>query len=278
MQSSGKPAILLFPMFAEPLDETLTMRLRCAILAGALVLTSPAAMAQRTGGDEFKGHGAAHCIAAGEFLSRERGADSRIHDDVLAWRQVLHVVEGTDAERRAAVDSARAGMARVEEFQATVALTAARTVWSGACAEREMQVRYIAVHGSEDRARDNLADEPGGALGEGAAQRLNTSASCLVGAELFSQRRPSRQLQAAFRQASPPTPDADVLGAIEERSRREIDAAPGSAIGRELVVDYLRYLYRTAAGGRDPQRFVDRISENFASSCQASAEGSQPAS
>jgi hypothetical protein len=251
------------------------MKLRFAIVPGALFLYAPAAFAQRAAGDGFKGHGAAVCVAAGELLAAQPGADAGIRDAVLAWRQVLHVMDATEDRRRAAVDSARASLA--SERQTGPATIAAQAYWSAACAERAVQVRYIAVHGSEDRARNNLAEEPGTELGNEATQRLKVSATCLVAAELFSRPNPSRTLRAAFQGVSPRHPDAAVLQAIRERSRREIDGSPGSAAGKALVVDYLRYLYDGASSGRDPQGFVDRASQLLQDRCQPGSGSREPA-
>ena len=253
------------------------MKLRFAIPAGALFLYVPAAFAQQAAGDGFKGHGAALCVAAGELLAAQPGADAGIRDGVLAWRQVLHVMDATEDRRRAALDSARASLAGTNAGGTRPGTIAAQAYWSTACADRAMQVRYIAVHGSEDRARDNLAEEPGTALGDEARERLKGSASCLVAAELFSRPNPSRTLRAAFQGASPRHPDAGVLQAIRERSRREIDGSPGSAAGKALVVDYLRYLYDGASSGRDPQSFVDRASQLLQERCQPGAGSREPA-
>jgi hypothetical protein len=250
------------------------MKLRFAILAGAPFLYVPTAFAQPAAGDGFKGHGAAVCVAAGELLAAQPGADAGIRDGVSAWRQVLHVMDATEDRRRAALDSARASLAGTNERR--TGLIAAQAYWSTVCAERDMQVRYIAVHGSEDRARNNLAEEPGTALGDEARERLKVSAVCLVAAELFSRPNPSRTLRAAFQGVSPRHPDAGVLQAIRERSRREIDGSPGSAAGKALVVDYLRYLYDGASSARDPQSFVNRTSQLLQDRCQPGV-GSEPA-
>ena len=246
------------------------MNLRCAIAAGALFLLAPPAFAQQAGGDGFKGQGAAGCIAAGELLAGQPGADARIRDTVLVWRQILHVMEGTENQRRAALERARASFAP-PSGRPEVAKIAAEAMWSTACAQRDVQVRYAAVHGSADRLRLHLAEEPGTELGAEAVLRLNVSASCLVAAELFSQPRPSGQMRAALRDATPRPPDAGVLREIQERSRREVDAAPGSAAGKALVVDYLRYLY----SGEKSQSFIDRTSQVLQDRCR-SAAGSAP--
>jgi hypothetical protein len=243
------------------------MKLRCVILAGALSLLAPAAFAQQAAGDGFKGQGAALCIAAGELLAAQPGADAGIQEGVLGWRQVLHIVEGTEDRREAALDSARASLASSDNAGPGRAANTARAFWSAGCATREMQLGYIDVHGSEVRVRTNLADEPGAELGTEAANRLNMSASCLVAAELFSQRRPSRAFQAALRSANPRHPDAGALRAIQAQARQEIDAAPGSAVGKGLLVDYLRYLFGSASTGLNPQPFVNLMSQRLRDRC-----------
>lgn len=241
------------------------MNIPGALFVGALLLAAPAAYAQATG-DDFKGEGAALCIAAGELLAAQPGADSSLAGQVLAWRQVLHVVEGTEDQRQAAVASAREAMAG---NGGTRAANIAQAAWSAACATREAQIRYIVVHGSEIRTRDNLADEPGAPLDAETVQRLKVNASCIVAADLFLQPRPSRTLRTAFRDADPPLPGPDGLRAIRERARREVDGAPGSAVGRELVVDYLRYLYEGISEGREPQSFINRTSQLLRDHCAA---------
>jgi hypothetical protein len=267
----------LVKTFLRPHVSGSRMELRFAILAGALFLHAPTAFAQPAAGDGFRGQGAAVCIAAGEILAAQPGADAGIRDGVSAWRQVLHVMDATEDRRKAALDSARASLARTDERGTGMATTAARVFWTTACAERDMLVRYIAVHGSEERARDNLAEEPGTEMAAEAMQRLKVSATCLVAAELFAQPGPSRTLRAALQGASPRLPDAGVLQAIRERSRQEIDGAPGSAAGKALVVDYLRYLYNGASGGRDPQPFVNRTSQLLQDRCQPGTGSRQPA-
>lgn len=247
------------------------MNLRYAMAAGALFLLAPPVFAQQAGGDGFKGQGAAGCVAAGELLAGEPGANARMRDTVLVWRQILHVMEGTEEQRRAALERSRASFAQPSGGRPGLAKAAAEAIWSTMCAQRDMQVQYAAVLGSEDRLRLHLAEEPGTELGAEAVSRLNVSASCLVAAELFSQRRPSGRLRAALREATPRPPDAGVLREIQERSRREVDAAPGSAAGKALVVDYLRYLY----SGEKSQSFINSTSQVLQDRCR-SAAGSAP--
>lgn len=249
-----------------PAARPLATHLPCVMLIGALLTAAPAASAQSTARDGFKGHGAALCIAAGELLAAQPGADAGIRDAVLAWRQILHVMAGTDDERQAAVDSARASLA--DGAAAGQGMMAARALWPSACETRDMQVRYISVHGDEDRVRLRLAEEPGTALEPGTVQRLNVSASCLVGAEVLSRSRPSRPLRDAYRAAGPRIPDAVALQAIRDRSRHEIQAAPGSTVGKELAVDYLRHVYNVAASGGAPQPFVNFVSQVLHERCR----------
>lgn len=236
------------------------------VLVGALMLAAPAASAQSAA--SFKGTSAALCIAAGERLG---DADTRVRDGVLAWRQILHVMAGTDAQRQTALDSARASLAPGGEGRAERSAMAARAFWDTACASRDMQVRTLAVHASEDRVRLNLADEPGAEVGAEAAGRLNVAASCLVAAELFGRPRPSRALRAAMGAATPRVPEADVLRAIQAHARQQVDAAPGSAAGKELVVDYLRYLYDTSSGGAAPRGFVNMANQVLRDRCGPAA-------
>lgn len=229
-------------------------------VACALLLLAPMADAQ-TAPAEFKGQGAALCIAAGELLAQQPKADASIPEGVLAWRQVLHVMEATDEQREAAIESARVSLGSKPAI-------GAKSVWATACASRAMQVQYIAVHGSQDRTRDKLAEEPGTPMSVEAADSLNASALCFVAADLFLQPPASPALRAAFRNASPPAPDAAALRAIQQRSRAEIESAAGSAIGKTLTVEYLRSLYSTALRGSAPQRIVNRVSQRLHDRCR----------
>jgi hypothetical protein len=243
---------------------------RCAILVAALSLLAPAASAQQPSLDEgFKGHGAALCMAAGEVIRGQPDADASISEDILAWRQILHVVNGTEARRLAALDSARAALGGMTP---EVKIAGARAIWTS-CADRDSQVRYMVVHGSEDRLLLNLAEEPGTAMEAASADRLNRSAICLAAAELFSLPRPSQALRAAFRQASPRHPDAAALEAIQRRSRQEIDASSGSAVGKALVADYARFLINPAPDNREPQSRVNFASRVLRDHCGPGADG-----
>lgn len=241
---------------------------RCAIIVGTLSLLAPAASAQQqTLDDGFKGQGAALCVAAGELLRAQPGADARISGDVLAWRQVLHVMEGTEARRQVALDSARAGLA---SSSPRVAVVSARALWPN-CASRDSRVRYMIAHGSADRLRLNLAEEPGTAMSAAAVRRLNRSALCLAAAELFLRASPSQALRTAFPDASPQHPDEAALRAIQERSRLEIDGVAGSAVGKELLADYVRVLVHPAPENREPQGKINFASKVLQDECQPGA-------
>jgi hypothetical protein len=232
----------------------------------AAMLVPTIARAQPVADDGFKGGGAALCIASGELLAAQLGASPQIATDVLAWRQVLHVIDATPERRQAAVDGARSSLADASARSGT-GVVAARGIWDASCADRDVQIRYIAVHGSEQRARMNLAEEPGAELSSEAARRITQSASCQVAAELFTQRSPSSRLRIALEGATPSAPDAATLNAIAARSAAELEVQPGSPTGKSLVVDYLRYLYATASGGEAPQAFVNRASRTLRDLC-----------
>jgi hypothetical protein len=206
------------------------------------------------------------CIAAGELLAASADPPEGVDEDVLRWRQVLHVVDGTPEQREGAVASARASWAELELRRAGLGVAGARGFWSPGCSD-DMQIRYIAVHGSEQRARFNLAEDPNEPLDRAVAHRLNVTASCLVAAELLASERPSSRLRRAVRDASPTVPDGAVLNAIQERARQEISVSPGSAVGKALVVEYLRYLYATSSGGEAPQPFVNSASQTLQTRC-----------
>lgn len=247
--------------------------LRILVVSWALLLAAAPAFAQGTASSGgFKGQGAVLCIAAGEFLTARRVADAGVAEVLLAWRQVLHVIEGTEERRQAALDSARAAMAPLGEVRIGRETLGAPALWA-ACGEREFQVRYMSLHGSEDRIRDNLVEEPGTALDPEAVRRLNVSVSCIAAAEVLSRRRPSRRLRDALRAATPAIPDTDGLAAILARARRDVAAAPGSAVGKELAVDYIRGIYDGATSGNDPQGFVNYMSLLLRDHC-SSADGS----
>lgn len=236
-------------------------------IACALLLLAPMAGAQEIA--EFKGQGAALCVAAGELLAQEPKADANLHEGVLAWRQVLHVMEATDEQRQAAIESAR------DSLRPKPAM--AKMMWKSACATRDMQVKYIAVHGSVDRSHKNLGEEPGAPMSDEAATRLSLNASCSVAADLFLQPPATPVLRAAFRNVTPAAPDATALRAIQQHSRAEIDGTAGSAIGKTLVVEYLRYIYSSALRGNAPQGVVDRVSRLLQDRCQPATGSTTPA-
>jgi hypothetical protein len=236
--------------------------------AAALCLAASAASAQQPR-DGFEGTGAALCIAAGERLAAQPGAAANIADTVAAWRQILHVVDGTEAEREGAVATARAALA--EKDTPADGATLSGALWAESCAQRGDQVRYVAMFGAPERIQMNLADAPGAELDAEEAERLRASATCLVGAELFSRERSSDALRAALRQARPAAPGPEVLRTVREQARREIDGAPGSAIGRELLVDFLRYLFEMGVGSERVQNMVNGLSAQLNGSCGAKA-------
>lgn len=231
----------------------------------ALALSAPSVVAQESEA-EFKGGGAAMCITAGEFLSASPDAPSGVGEDVLRWRQVLHVIDGTQEQRARAIESSRASWTELETRRPGLGAVGAQSIWTSACSD-EMQIRYIAVHGSEQRARYNLAEDPTEPLDRSVAHRLNVSASYLVAAELLATERPSGRLRRALREVSPAAPDSASLSTIQERARQEILTSPGSVIGKALVAEYLRYLYGIAADGDEPQQFVNRASTTLNTRC-----------
>jgi len=235
---------------------------------GALSLSAVSAFGQPVPAREFKGQGAALCVAAGEILSAQPRADASIRDGVLAWRQVLHVMEGTDEQRQEALEKSRASLTRTRDAATRrSALLMAQVTWSAGCAKREMQIRYIAVHGSADRTQNNLAEEPGSQLPPKAAVLLNFRALCFAGAEFFLQAKPSPALRAAFEQTAPPIPNVAVLSHLQGEARKAMDASPGSAVGKALVVDYYRFLYTTSSSGTSPQTFVNQTSARINERC-----------
>lgn len=239
-------------------------RLRYALPAAALLLLASKGSAQPSAENGFRGQGAANCVAAGELLGARPGADAAIRETVLAWRQVLHVMDGTEDVRRAALDSARASFARMGE--AGTGNIAADALWRTTCTSRDLQVRYITVHASAERAQLHLAEEPGTELAPDVVRRLNSSVTCLVVADLFAS--PPRRLRTALGAASPAAPDAAALRDIQARARRAIDASAGSAAGKALVVDYVRSLFSAADSRPDLPDFVNRSTQHL-QGCQS---------
>jgi hypothetical protein len=246
--------------------------LRSAIFAGALSLLSSAAFAQpATEGPEE--NAPALCIAAGEHLARSPGPPlAEVHGTVLAWRQILHVMEETEDRRQVVLDSARAKLAGAASNRAALL---GQVNWRH-CADRAYRVRYLAAYAPAERLLYNLPEEPGTVLGVAIARRLNRSARCLAAAELFSQPSPSRSLRAAFRDASPPHPDAAALRAIRERSIQEIGDASGSAVGKELVVDVARYILDPTPEKDETQHDVANRASLILQSCQPAVRRLQP--
>ena len=245
--------------------------LRSAILAGALALLAPAAFAQ-SGTDGPEENAPALCMAAGEHLARSTGSPlADVPGTVLAWRQILHVMEETEDRRRVVLDSARAKLAGAASNRATLL---GRVNWQR-CADRVHQVRYLVAYAPAERLLYNLPEEPGTVLEVAVARRLNRNARCLAGAELFSQPSPSRSLRAAFREASPPHPAAAALRAIRERSIQEIGGASGHAVGKELVVDVARYMLNPTPERDETQRDVVNRASLILQSCQPGV-GSKP--
>ena len=239
------------------------------IVACALLLCPSIVLGQQPDAG-FKGGAPALCVAAGEVLSRQPGADATIKDAVLAWHQILYVMDGTEAQREAALEEARASFAANEGKRSW--LIGARTLWASACASREMQIKSIVVHASWDRTRDHLAEEPGTELGVDVARRVNFGAACFTAAEFFRKPPASRTLRSALKTVSPPAPDPGTLQVIQERWRKEIDNAGGSTAGKALVLDYYRYLITTSTSNAAPQRFLNRTSQQLRDQCQAPAK------
>ncbi len=240
------------------------LRAPAVALAVCVALAAQPAIAQGGGDASFAGAGAAMCIAAGEMLAANGGP--RTEDEVRRWRQVLHVMDGTPEQRAAAVENARESLARNDGLPPGLMLVAARSLWDAGCA-RDMQVRYIAVHGSEERALRYLAERLDQPISAELASAINVHASCLAAASLFQQRSPSRALRRALSQAAPAPPSVDQLAAITERASAEIAAADASDVGKQLVVEYVQYLYATAAGGDTPQGFINNASATLNSRC-----------
>ena len=256
--------------------KTLSRRWRCLAVSGALVLYASAAAGQAVTDDGFKGQGAALCIAAGELLSAQPGADANLRDHVSAWRQILHVMDGTEARRQAALEEARSSLAATRDGDARRANRAAQVTWSVACGTRDLQIKYLAVHASEERRQNHLVEEPGTSLDPEAVHRLNISGLCFAGAEFFLQPKPSRPLRSAFQNATPPIPDGAMLRSIRDRAHKEVDSAPGSTAGKSLLLDYFRFLHSGASGGSNPQRFVDRTSRRLSERCHGDVLPSSP--
>jgi hypothetical protein len=242
------------------------------LTVAALLLCAASALGQAPADEGFKGQGAALCVAAGEVLAAQPRPEASIREGVLAWRQVLHVMDGTDAQRQAALEQARASLAATNDADARRAARLAQVTWSVACARREMQIKYIAVHGSKDRTLNNLAEEPGNPLGAEAASLLNVRALCMAGAEFFLQPKPSPALRAAFQNATPRIPSVAILRSMQGETRKKIDDNPGSIIGKALVVDYYRFLYASASNGAAPQSFVDQASVRLKEHCLPAGE------
>lgn len=239
----------------------------CGMTLGALLL-APAVSAQRAAEDGYQGHGAALCTAAGELLEREGGADAQVREGLAAWRQILNVIDGTDERRRVAVDSARAGLEVLNERRPGSAAVMARSMWNTVCAVRDQQVRQLATRASDARIRAHVTTEPGGTpVTADVAARLHRSATCLAIVEMVTQRNPSRTLRAALGRATPRQPDAAGLRALRERSRQEVDAAPGSVAGKALLVDYFAYLFNTATSGDQAQLVVNAANQMLADGC-----------
>lgn len=215
---------------------------------------------------EFRGGGAALCIAAGELLESTADAPKGVSEGVQRWLQVLHVVDGTPEEKESAIESVRASFSKIEAKSPGLGVIAVRSAWDSACSN-ELQICYIAVHGSEQRALLNLPEDPGAPLDQSATDRLNLSASCLAAAELFSFRKPKARLREALSQVAPAAPDSAALLQIQQRAEKAHLASPGSVIGKMMHIEYLRYLYAVAAGGDAPQQFVNNASITLNTRC-----------
>ncbi|HEX8360311.1 MAG TPA: hypothetical protein VF613_09395 [Longimicrobium sp.] len=210
------------------------------IVVGALLLLAPAAFAQPDTEGPTE-NAPALCIAAGEQLARWPGPPADVPGTVRAWRQILHVMEETEDRRQVVLDSARAKLAGAASNRAALL---GQVNWPN-CARRDYQVRYLAAYAPAERILYNLPEEPGTPLEAAVARRLNRHARCLAASEL-----------ATIRDADPPPPDAAALQAIRERSIQQIDAVPGSAVGKELVLDVARYILNPTPENKEAQRGV----------------------
>lgn len=247
--------------------------LRSAIFAGALLLLAPAAFAQ-PGTEGPEENAPALCIAAGEHLARLPGSPlADVPGTVLGWRQILHVMEETEDRRQVVLDSARTLLAGAASNRTTLL---GRVNWQR-CADRTFRVRYLVAYAPAERVLYNLPEEPGTALEAAVARRLNRHARCLAAAELFLQTSPPRSLRAAFREASPPHPDAAALRAIRERSVHEIGDASGSAVGKELFVDVARYILNPTPEQDETQRDVVNRASLILQSCHPSVSSPRSA-
>jgi hypothetical protein len=128
-------------------------------------------------------------------------------------------------------------------------------------------MQYLNTRADFARIEGHLtSDSDGTPLPAGVRARLHRSVTCLVIVDLFTQRTSSPTLRAALA-ATPRPPGADALRTLAARSRREIDAAPGSAIRKALLVDHFRYVFDQATRGRDVQPIVDRANQVLADGC-----------
>lgn len=268
-----RPQKALFPLL--PLIHAAASgalrQVRSTVSVG-LLLSAVSAFGQAVPEQGFTGQGAALCVAAGEILSAQPRAAASIREGVLAWRQVLHVIEGTEVQRQAALEQARASLTATSDADVRRSTRMAQMTWSVACATRDMQIRYIAVHGSKDRTQNNLAEEPGSQLPAETADLLNFSALCFAGAEFFLQPKLSPPLRTTFKEAAPPIPNVAVLRRVQDETRKVIDASVGSVVGKSLVVDYYRFLYSSASTGTAPQSFVNQASARLNERCLTAVE------
>lgn len=238
------------------------LTLPLAGLAAAILLHAPAASAQPAESAGRGAQGAALCMVAGEHLAARPGAGAAVSEAVAAWRQILNVVEPDGAAAEAALARVRGSLAEMERTWAGLAATMAEAAWPG-CAPRERQVGYLKRFTNGNRAWTALAAEPGTVLPQEVAERLGEAAACAAIAAAFAE--PDSALRAHIEAATPRVSGAEALAAIREQARGELDAVPGPAAGKALLVDYLRATLEL--DGERAQGRVDAMSAFIQQNC-----------